>query len=229
MGTGTDVGKTIVTAGLASICTSFGLKTAVMKPIQTGTAANHNDLQRIQELVVGLQELPQSLVSPYIFKFPASPHLAAKLENKIIDPQLIKNSINRLIDSDIDVLLIEGAGGILVPITEDFTFLDFLKEMQIPAIITASTGLGTINHTLMTVNILKQASVPIAGIVFNKMPSNPGIIEKDNLSIIEKFAKVPIVGIIYDLKNSKDNFQVSLCREFNKQEKLKKIICDGKV
>lgn len=219
-GTDTDVGKTIVTSGLASICCSGGLKTAVMKPIQTGTAKDHADLKKIHQLVPGLEKIPNHLASPYVFKLPASPHLAAKIENQHIDPNIIKQAIIEISNTETDILLIEGAGGVLVPLTENFTILDLLKDLQIPVILTASTRLGTINHTLLTIEALRHAKIPITGIIFNKMPNNSGIIEKDNVRIIEKFAKIPILGIIYELDNSKVNFQRALTEEFKKQDKL---------
>jgi dethiobiotin synthetase len=223
-GTGTDVGKTIIVAGMASICINYGLRTAVMKPIQTGAAEDPGDLRKINNLVSGLEQLSEKLLSPYVFQLPSSPHLAAKTEKTTIEPELIKKSITEIYSQRPDVLLIEGAGGVLVPITENYTTLDLLRELQIPVIITALAGLGTINHTLMTVNSLKQAEVPIAGIIINKMPINPGIVEKDNVRIIEKFAKTPILGIIYDMGNMTNDFHIALNKEFNKQDKLKKIL-----
>jgi len=223
-GTGTNVGKTIVVAGMASICIRSGLKTVVMKPIQTGIAEDPGDLKKIDDLVPGLELLPEEFIAPYVFKLPASPHLAAKVENEIINPVIIKKSITNIYKKEPDILLIEGAGGVFVPITENYTTLDLLKELQIPVIITALAGLGTINHTLMTVNTIKQAGVHIAGIIINKMPIKPGIVEKDNVTIIEKFAKTPILGIIHEFGDPKKNFNVTLYEEFEKQNKLKKIL-----
>ena len=223
-GTGTDIGKTITVAGMAAICTNAGLNTAIMKPVQTGTENDIGDLKRIHNLVPRLSKLPDKLASPYSFKLPASPHLAAKYENRTIDPDKIKRAITDIYDKCHDILLIEGAGGAMVPITENYTFLDMLRELQIPVVITALAGLGTINHTLLTVNALAQAQVPIAGIIINKMPLNPGIIEKNNVTTIEKFAKTPILGIIHELDNTKKDFHITLYEEFKKQHKLVKLL-----
>lgn len=220
-GTGTDVGKTWVTAGIAACCIDGGLRTAVIKPVQTGVPEYPADIDIISELVPGLLQLPQEISMPYCFKLPASPHLAAAEENTIIEPQHIINACMRAQDFDLDVLLLEGAGGLKVPLQENYLTQDLIRELAFPVIVTALAGLGTINHTLLTISALQNEKIDIAGIIINKMPSEPGSVEQNNVEIIEKLAQVPVIGVIRELSTPD-----GLLAEFKEQTKLKKILFD---
>jgi len=221
-GTDTDVGKTIVTAGLSALSCHSGLKTAVMKPVQTGTKDYLPDLDTVRKLSPFILRLPQEQAMPYMFPLAASPHLAAAEAGVSIDIGLIKQRIRDIISSPtLDVLLIEGAGGVLVPINHEYTFLDLMKELNFPVIIVAKTGLGTINHTLLSLEVMKRAGLEIHGIIFNKMPLNPAIIDRDNIITIEKMGGVPILGIINEIEfnDDEEKNQAALLSEFRKNIK----------
>lgn len=220
-GTGTEVGKTMITAGIAALCVKHGLKTAVMKPVQTGIPEYPVDLETVSKLVPGLVKLPAEIAMPYCFELPASPHLAAARENTAVDPQVIKDAVAKTKDFDLDVLLLEGAGGLKVPLRKDYMTQDLIKELALPVIVTALAGLGTINHTLLTVSALQQANMKIAGIVFNMMPENPGPVEQDNVSVIGELADVPVLGVIREMPDT-----AKMLAEFDFQTKLKKLLLD---
>ena len=196
-GTGTGVGKTIVTAGLAAHFLSNGKNVSIMKPVQTGTDKSVSDLEIIKAIVPGITPLPKLLTSPYSFSLPASPLLAAKNENKKINPEIILKAFkDASFSPDIDVLLVEGSGGLLVPLTEKFLMIDLISQMNIPVILVSTAGLGTVNHTLLSIEAMKKRNLKIAGIIINRMPMKPGVVEKDNVKTIEQMSEVPVIAVI---------------------------------
>ncbi len=134
-------------------------------------------------------------VAPYVLKFPASPHLAAELENVSIDIERIKNSFYKL-EEKFDIVLVEGSGGINVPISAKTMIVDIVEEIAIPVIVVAPNKLGAINQTLLTVNALKQKGVPIIGIIFNRLMQVPGdeVVLEDNKRIVEEISGVEVLG-----------------------------------
>ena len=200
-----------------------------MKPVQTGLSESVSDLETAKAIVPGLTPLPKRLASPYSISLPASPLLAAKSENRKINPNTILRAFREASSRpDIDVLLVEGAGGLLVPLTNKFLMIDLITEMDIPAILVATAGLGTVNHALLSIEAMKKRKLKIAGIVINKMPRNPGVVEKDNVRTIERLGGVPVIAVISEfdflMKNTglpacnKDeiaNFANQLLIEFN--------------
>ncbi len=208
-GTGTGVGKTIVTAGLAGHFLSQGKNVSIMKPVQTGEGKSVSDLETVKTIFPGITHLPKMLASPYSFSLPASPLLAARSENREINPDTILKAFKDLsARKEIDILLVEGAGGLLVPLTEEFLMVDLISEMGVPAILVASAGLGTVNHTLLSIEAMKKRNLKIAGIVINKMPLHPGIVEKDNIKTIERMGGVPVIAVIseFDFLRKNKNF-----------------------
>jgi dethiobiotin synthetase len=210
-GTGTGVGKTIVTAGIAGHFISTGKKVSVMKPVQTGTGNSASDLEIVKTLVPGITAVPKLLATPYSFSLPASPLLAAKSENREINPDSILKAFKELSSrQDVDVLLVEGAGG---PLTEDFLMVDLILKMDIPAILVTYAGLGTVNHTLLSIEAMKSRNLKIAGIVINRMPLNPGIVEKDNIKTIERIGGVPVIAAISEFDFTGGDINPNRCQK----------------
>ena len=165
-GIGTDVGKTIVSA---VVCEA--LKATYWKPVQSGSE-DGTDRATVESLCSpAVKTIPES----YVFKAPVSPHLAAELENDTIDisklqvPQVTGN------------LVVEGAGGLMVPITHEYLYADWISEKQLPTIVVSRHYLGSINHTLLTIRQLQQLGVPIAGIIY------VGEENKDTEQVIQHF------------------------------------------
>jgi dethiobiotin synthetase len=197
-GTDTDIGKTRVTACLAEyFIRKKKLVTAVIKPIQTGTEDYPPDLKTIKNKAKGLYPLPPELETPYSFPLAASPHLAARETGSLISPRKILSSISKIKKNpEIDILLIEGAGGIYVPITEKYMTFNLIKDIGAPVILVSDARLGTINHSMLTIEAMKNRNIAMAGFILNRVPPGPGIIEIDNRKIIEKLSGVPCIGTV---------------------------------
>tara|TARA_Y100000589_G_scaffold291166_1_gene294430 strand:- start:35941 stop:36552 length:612 start_codon:yes stop_codon:yes gene_type:complete len=174
-GIGTDVGKTIVSAILAE-----KLKADYWKPVQAGN--EQTDSNTVKLLISNAK----TKIHPecYSLKTPASPHYAAQLENILISPDDLK------IPETDNHLIIEGAGGIMVPLNNEKTFLDVFKQWNLPVILVSRHYLGSINHTLLSIDILKQVDIPIKGIIF------VGEENKPTETVIENISGINILGRI---------------------------------
>lgn len=207
-GTDTDVGKTVITACIASALLRKGQKVAVYKPVQCGNLLKGKIKSPDLALVKNLSGISEDcLFNDYSFKFASSPHLAAELENKKVNINLIKKYYKKRA-KEFDYVLIEGAGGLIVPLTRNYTVLDLIKELSVPALVVARAGLGTINHTSLTINVLKAKNIKIMGIIMNYFKG--GKIEENNKKIITQLNNIPIIGVVPFLKNLKnlaDNFE----------------------
>jgi dethiobiotin synthetase len=139
---------------------------------------------------------PLSLVNPYRFRRPLAPAVAAELERKTIDPSKIINAF-QLLSNRHDLMIVEAAGGIMVPLSGTYTYLDLAKKLGLPVLIVARPGLGTINHTMLTIAALRGRKIEIAGVVINYAQDvKSGLAEKTNPVVIEKISGIRIVGII---------------------------------
>ena len=217
-GTGTDVGKTIVTAGIAALAVDAGMRVAVIKPVQTGIPEYTADIREIRALSPGIIDIPVEASSAYTFTLPASPHLAAAEEGVRVSMRAMLDFVDKAErDLSPDILIIEGAGGVLVPLNEEETFVDFMKELGAPVLVVALAGLGTINHTLLTLEQLKRSDVPISGVIINRYPVSPGVIERDNVTTIEKFSGIRVLAKIRELAVITPN---SLLKEFSYHRKI---------
>lgn len=199
-GTDTGVGKTVVCAALTAVLRAEGLDAVPMKPVQTGAAGSGvnrtaPDLEfclSITGLDVSARE--KRLMAPYSLSKPCSPHLAAAAARKRIRQAKILDSFGRLL-GDRDMVLVEGAGGVLVPIDGHNTMLDLMLAMKLPVVLVSRPGLGTINHTLLSLRELRRARAAVLGVVINEAgPSARGDIEEDNVRTIERMGRTRILG-----------------------------------
>lgn len=202
-GTDTDVGKTLVTAALLSRLLKGGVDAVPMKPVQTGCPRRADGTLADLDLEICLSlnglALPDDerrLIAPYRFEPACSPHLAAAKGGIHIEFTKICAAADELMQRH-QTVLIEGAGGILVPIDEDKTMLDLMIELGLPVIIASRPGLGTINHTLLTISELHKAGLKVHGVVFcETRPMSWGDIERDNWRTIERFGKTKVLGCV---------------------------------
>jgi dethiobiotin synthetase len=198
-GTDTGVGKTYVAAGIAAALRSQGVNVGVMKPIETGCRIRSRTLIPVD--AVCLAEAAGAhdslrLISPYRFRKSLAPAVAAELEGRKIEIRRIMNAYRALIGRH-DYMIIEGAGGIMVPLSGDYLYLDLAQAIGLPVMVVARPALGTINHTLLTVSALRERGLKIAGVVINYSDNRrPGLAEKTSPQVIEKISGVPVLGIV---------------------------------
>ncbi len=190
-GTDTGVGKTILAAGLAASLKNSGIDIGVMKPVETGFSARTSDAVFLKKMA-GVKDSLDS-ICPYRFKNPLSPFTAAKIEKVSIRLERIARAYEGLLQNH-QSLLVEGAGGLLVPITRQKMMADLALYLKLPILIISRTGLGTINHTLLSVEAARQRGVEVAGVIFNHLSPRMGLAEKTNPSVMAHFLDVPILG-----------------------------------
>jgi len=214
-GTDTDIGKTALSALLLAELRRRKINAAPMKPAQTGccvatTGIRQEALGNSAPSCLSVPDLDYSLsmaamevdaasyktMSPYTFEPACSPHLAAEMAGTEIDIAEMVIAA-RTLTSDYDFVIAEGAGGIMVPLNPRETMLDLMQALKFPILLAARPGLGTINHTLLSIRALRSDGLDIAGIVFiATQDDKPGIIEEDNITTIKHFSKVPVLGTI---------------------------------
>lgn len=193
-GTDTGVGKTVVTAALGRCLKQAGVDVGVMKPFQTGTALEAlTDIEFVRK-VLGADGLPDE-ASPVRLPEPLAPLTAALLAGVDIDIDAVKKTFDSL-RSRHEFIIVEGAGGLLVPIMKDYFMSDLARDFGLPLIIVTRPDLGTINHTLLTVQSARAGGLPVKGIVICNFPREPGLAELTNPGLISRYAGCPILGVL---------------------------------
>jgi len=192
-GTGTEVGKTVVAAVLAYGFAAAGERVAVFKPAVTGldeyAGGDEPDHELLRRAAGSTQ--PDDEISPYRYGPPASPHLAAELAGERIDPARLVAAA-RAGAERADVLLCEGVGGLLVPLTLGYLVRDLARELELPLVIAASPGLGTINHTLLTIEAARAVGLEVALVVMTPWSAEPGAVDRSNREAIERLGEVRV-------------------------------------
>jgi dethiobiotin synthetase len=192
-GTDTAVGKTHVTAALLTELRRRGISAAAFKPIACGKGGRHD--AEIYAAIMN-HEQPLDVINPIYLRHPLAPSVAAKLEHKSIDLRKILRTYQQLA-AKYSVVLVEGAGGLLVPIRKNYFVADLAKSLKVPVLIVARLGLGTINHTLLTVRQANAQGLKIAGLVLNDtVGGRHGLAEKTNIRVLPELSKVPLLGVM---------------------------------
>jgi dethiobiotin synthetase len=187
-GTDTGVGKTYATEWLARLFADEGLEVGVMKPISSGPQKENDALYLKRKLKL---KDPIHLINPIHLSFPLAPYPAARLQKRKLSMAPVFSAFRKLSKRH-DCLLVEGIGGVLVPITRNYLVADLIKDLGFPAIVVARAGLGTINHTLLTVEALRKRKIKISGIILNGSKRKE-LSEKTNAEIIEELTGIPIM------------------------------------
>ena len=187
-GIDTDAGKSIVTGIIARTFISDGVKVITQKFIQTGCTGLSEDILKHREIMgIAPQEVDRDgTTCPYVMTYPASPHLAAEIDGGSIDIRRIRRSTERL-EELYDVVLLEGAGGLYVPVTRGFLTIDYVQEYGHPLILVASSKLGSINHTLMSLELCRLRGVEVSHVVYNEYPNDSELIKNDSITIIRSY------------------------------------------
>lgn len=197
-GIGTDVGKSFATGWLAREMNQNGIFCITQKMIQTGNIDRSEDIDRHRK-IMGLDYLPvdnDMTTAPVIFSYPASPHLAAKIDNKEIDLELISNSTEKL-RKEFGHVLIEGAGGLMVPIKDDYLTADYIAGHSLPTIVTVTGQLGSINHALLTFNAIQTYGIRLFGVIYNPYFDKDGIICDETKNYLRSWLQKKFPGSIW--------------------------------
>jgi dethiobiotin synthetase len=198
-GTDTGVGKTWIAAGVTAVLRQWGLKAVYFKPVQSGCPQEDGRLvptdARMAQDLAGLRE-PLELLTPITLRLPLAPGVAAQHEGATVDLKKVAASIRDLA-SRYEFLVVEGAGGLYVPLIGTiFLVRDLIPWLHLPLLVVARAGLGTINHTALTVMAARHLGLPVAGVILNRYPAKPSLAEETNPEVIEAITEVPVLGKI---------------------------------
>ena len=184
IGIDTDVGKTVAVGLLGRFLLTQGYSVITQKIAQTGCTGISQDIIRHRELMgIGLQDVDlYGLTCPYVFPKPCSPHLAASLTGKRIDCKVITDATLELV-KNYDYVLLEGVGGLLVPLNEDVTTFDYLQKQCYPLILVSCPRLGSINHTLAALELAACRGVEVRGILYNRYDASDNLIAEDSANV----------------------------------------------
>jgi dethiobiotin synthetase len=215
-GTDTGVGKTIITAALIKSAQLLGFSACGMKPIETGCKRTENSRQQTVNRDGNISLNPSDgtflreitgtgesidLITPVRFENPIAPLPASEIEDKPVELDKIKTAYKEL-SNGYDVIIIEGIGGLLVPIKKDHFVIDLAKDFGLPIIVVSRPGLGTINHTMLTVKYAIKEGLTVSGIIINYCrPPERTLAENTNPEIIRRLSPVPVIGIFPYLKD----------------------------
>jgi len=203
-GTDTDVGKTVIAAGLTAALRRRGVRAVYFKPIQSGCPEEGGRLiptdARFARDLAGLTE-PLELLTPLTLRLPLAPGVAAAREGMAVDLGRVAASLRELAGR-YDFFVVEGAGGLYVPLIDtSFLVLDLIRWLRLPLLVVARAGLGTINHTALTVMAARQAEIEVAGIILNRYTKAPSLAEQTNPGVIEAITGRPILARVPEISD----------------------------
>ena len=205
-GTDTSVGKTYFSAMFLNFLKSRNMRAGYQKWVATGAEAGlPEDLSLCLE-AAGISPDPELLVQhvPYSFGFPASPHLAAEMENRNVDAEIIIQNYRNLADS-YELLVVEGIGGIMVPLRRDLLLADLLARVRARTLVVARSGLGTLNHTLLTLEALRNREIPVLGVVFSDPEKEEDErLVQDNMRTVSEIGLVRVFGRLKRMQDAEE-------------------------
>jgi dethiobiotin synthetase len=185
-GTDTGIGKTYCGCGLIRAARELGLKCSGMKPFCTGDT---EDVELIA--AAGDNEVPRHLLNPVWLRPPLAPYVAAMLENRPIDITAVREAYREL-SAKHDLVFVEGAGGLLVPILREYNFRDLAVDLDLAVILVAPNRLGVINHVLLTAESIARAGLQLALVILNELDPEPSLVSQTNPSILEELLNLPL-------------------------------------
>lgn len=227
-GIDTDIGKTYATGMIAKVLLQQGINVITQKLVQTGVAIDSesgemgiaDDIITHRQLMdMPLQPCDLDFTScPYRYEKPASPHLSAKLANEILNPDVITDA-TRALQADYDVVLLEGAGGLLVPITEQLLTLDYIATQGYPVILVTSGRLGSINHTLLSLEAIKARGLKVHSVVYNHIHDEDEQIAASTIDflqsyLVQNYPNTHWLSLDKQVNNTPDNHNLFLPKDF---------------
>ena len=211
-GTDTEIGKTRVACALLKALNKQNIKTVGMKPIASGAELVNNRLQNedaLQLISASALKLPYQLINPYVFKTPASPHIAASVDHQQIELDKIK-SCYREIETQSDFVVVEGVGGWLAPINETQTVADMAEALQLPVVMVVGMRLGCLNHAQVTAQHIQQSGLKFAGWIANCVDKNFSFLD-ENINTLSKYIDAPLIAHLgFDKQNFVSKYEDSI-------------------
>ena len=235
--TDTDVGKTVITGAIAAAFKARGMRVGVMKPLASGGVANSQGKLVGEDATflmraAGIGENERDLINPLCLAPALTPAVAARVSGVFVDiPAIIR--AYRVLTESYEPLLVEGVGGITAPLWQDYLLADFMVELALPVIVVTRPSLGTINHTVLTVEYALHRGLQVAGIIINGWnEAKVGVLERSNGKYIERLTGVPIIGRFpYSPAISEGEIQstelAALAEEYLQIDKIIKIVTGG--
>jgi dethiobiotin synthetase len=197
-GTDTGVGKTVIAGALAASLRARGIDCGVMKPIQTGALTTPEGRvsvdARFLALAAGVSD-PADTVCPVLLDAPAAPSVAAAEAGQEIHILPILDAFDALATRH-ELMIVEGAGGLAVPIVGKYLLAELVLELELPLLIVARAALGTINHTLLTIHFARHHGLKILGVIINDYPAEPDLAERTAPALIERLSGIPILALV---------------------------------
>ncbi len=187
-GIDTNIGKSIATGWLARNLQQEGASVVTQKMIQTGNTALSEDIE-LHRKIMGMEITPEDesrVTCPIILTYPASPHLAAQIDGVTIETEQITTATHTL-EQRYDIVLLEGAGGLMVPLSLDIFTIDYVQQQQYPVILVTSGRLGSINHTILSIEALLHRHIELHSIIYNRYPQCDRVIEEDSLMFLKHY------------------------------------------
>jgi dethiobiotin synthetase len=200
-GTDTDVGKTWITAGIASALKKMGIDIGIMKPFAAGTNQKVGFKSEDTEILAKAAQIDDSeqLINPQFFPIPASPYTASESLGVKVDVDLVLQNFKKLLKIH-EMMLVEGMGGILTPILKDYFVTNLIKDMGLDVIVVTRSRIGTINHTLLTCKMCTIYGLRVHGIIINNFDVN-GYSINELKRDLEKLTGIPVLGVMPNIKN----------------------------
>ncbi len=189
-GIDTDAGKSYATGYIASRLMKKGVKAITQKFIQTGNNEYSEDIE-LHRRIMGIDPLPEDIdhtTAPIIFSYPASAQLAARIDGSEIDLSIVDNATERLKER-YDIVLIEGAGGLMVPIKDDFLTIDYVTSRRLPLILVTNGVLGSINHTILSLEAIKSRDIKLEAVLYNEHFDTDKVIAEDTRGFITRYLR----------------------------------------
>ncbi len=196
-GTDTGVGKTVVAGAIAAALRASGMRVAAFKPVVTGLdEPAEPGWPRDHELLAAAAGTRPEAVAPHTFGPPVSPHLAAELAGTALAlDDMVTAASAAVAEAEADVLVAEGVGGLLVPLTAEASVRDLAVQLRLPLVVAARPGLGTISHTLLTVEAARAAGLAVAAVVLTPWPAAPSAMEESNRATIARLGRVEVATL----------------------------------
>jgi len=192
-GTDTSVGKTVITAGLAAYLRDLGFDSGVMKPVESGCLSGSRDSDSYYLKRISQSPHDIDLLNTYAFEAALAPGVAAQMEGTEISFERIGESYKRL-ELLHSVVLVEGAGGLMVPLGREKTIVDLIRYLELPVLLVGKMALGTVNHTLLSLDYLSRRGIPVVGVVLNCTSRKLDHSAKFNRSTLSQWTSIPIWG-----------------------------------